>query len=135
MSKKKHYESIEMAENYAETRPELKELINDFIRMSKHPKAMCKILIGQYNEKDKSFLSKLTSNVRFSNTLFSNYEGEPQVFIRNHSENICVLNLTCIDKILYSKVDIVPKPLNFEKKTYVFPYNGDDYKLGIVFEN
>lgn len=135
MSKKKHYESIELAENYAETRPELKELVNDFIRMSKHPKTMCKIMVGQYNEKDKSFLSKLNSNVRFANALFSNYEGEPQVYIRNHSENVCVLNLAGIDKILYHKTDVIPKPLDFEKKTYVFSYLLDDYKLELSFEN
>ena len=135
MSKKKHYESIEIAENYAETRPELKELIGDFIKMSKHPKAMCKISIGTFNKKENSFLSKLTSNVRFASTLFSNFEEEPQVFIRNHSENVCMFNLTGIEKILYHRADIIPKPLDYEQKIYIFSYNGDDYRLKITFES
>lgn len=134
MSKKNHFESIEAAKIYAEKYPELKELIHSFIRMSEHPKVNCKIQIGKFNVKDESFTAKLTSNIRFANTLFSFYEGEPQIFIRNHSENICIFNFSAIEKILSQESYSVPKPLNYERKTYVFSYNGDDYKLSLTFE-
>ena len=75
MSKKNHFESIEAAKIYAEKYPELKELIHSFIRMSEHPKVNCKIQIGKFNVKDKSFTAKLTSNIRFANTLFSTKES------------------------------------------------------------
>lgn len=134
MSMKKHFESIEAAKIYAEKHPELKELIHSFIRMSEHPKANCKIQIGEYNEKDESFTAKLTSNIRFATTLFSFYEGEPQIFIRNHSENVCVFNISAIEKILCQENYSVPKPLNYEKEIYILSYNDDDYKLNLTFE-
>lgn len=135
MSKKTHFEAIEKAKIYAEEHPELKELIHSFIRMCEHPKAMCKIQIGTYNSKDKSFSAKLTSNVRFANTLFSFYEGEPQIIIRNHTEKICLFNVTAIGKMLYQHSYSVPNPLNYMKEIYVFPYRGDDYRLEITFES
>ena len=134
MSKKNHFKSIEAAIIYAEKHPELKELIHSFIRMSEHPKANCKIQIGKFSEKDESFTAKLTSNIRFATTLFSFYKGEPQIFIRNHSENVCVFNLFAIGKILSQESYSVPKPLNYEKETYIFFYNGNDYELNITFE-
>jgi len=134
MSKKNHFESIEAAKIYAEKYPEQKELIHSFIRMSEHPKVNCKIQIGKFSEKNESFTAKLTSNIRFATTLFSFYEGEPQIFIRNHSENACVFNLSAIGKILSQKSYSVPKPLNYEKEIYIFSYNGDDYKLSLTFE-
>lgn len=135
MSKKTHFKSIEAAKAYAEEHSELKNLIHSFIRMSEHPKAMCKIQIGTYNTKDESFSSKLTSNVRFVIILFSFYDGELQIYIRNHSENICLFNVTAIGKILYQKSYSIPKPLNYEKETFIFSYNNDDdYKLDITFE-
>lgn len=134
MSKKNHFESIEAAKVYAEEHPELKELIHSFIRMSEHPKAMCKIQIGKYNAKNDFFTTKLTSNVRFATTLFTFYEEEPQIFIRNHSENVCLFNLAAIGKMLSQESYSFPKPLNYDKETYIFSYNGDDYKLTITFE-
>lgn len=135
MSKKTHFESIEAAKAYVEEHSELKELIHTFIRMCEHPKAMCKIQIGTYKAKDNSFNSKLTSNVRFATTLFSFYEGETQIIIRNHTENICLFNVTAIGEILYQHSFSVPKPLNYTKEVYVFPYRGDDYRLEITFES
>lgn len=134
MSKKTHFESIEIAKAYAETHPELKDLVNSFIRMSEHPKVMAKIQIGKFDEKEDSFAAKLTSNVRFVTTLFSVCDGELQIYIRSHSENICLFNVTAIGKILYQKSYSIPKPLNYEKETYIFSYNNDDYKLDITFE-
>lgn len=134
MSKKNHFESIEAAKIYAEKYPEQKELIHSFIRMSEHPKVNCKIQIGKFNVKDESFTAKLTSNIRFANIIFSFYEREPQIYIRNHSENVCVFNLSAIGKILYQESYSVPKPLNYKKEVYIFSYNGDDYKLSLTFE-
>ena len=134
MSKKTHFESVEAAKAYAEEHSELKNLIHSFIRMSEHPKSMVKIQIGEYNAKDEFFVPKLTSNVRFVTTLFSFCDGEPQIYIRNHSENVCLFNITAIGKILYQKSYNIPKPLNYEKETYIFSYNKDDYKLDITFE-
>lgn len=135
MSKKTHFESIEAAKAYVEEHAELKELIHTLIRMCEHPKAMCKIQIGTYNPKDKSFSAKLTSNVRFANTLFSFYEREMQVYIKNHTENICLFNVAAIGKILYQHSYSVPKPLNYTKEIYVFLYRGDNYRLEITFES
>lgn len=134
MSKKTHFESIEIAKAYAETHPELKDLVNSFIRMSEHPKVMAKIQIGKFDEKEDSFAAKLTSNVRFTTTIFSFSEENPQIIIRNNSENVCLFNLTAIEKVFYQKKYSVPKPLNYEKETYIFSYNGDNYKLDITFE-
>lgn len=135
MSKKTHFESIEIAKAYAETHPELKDLVNSFIRMSEHPKVMAKIQIGKFDEKEDSFAAKLISNVRFATTLFTFCDGEPQIYIRNHSENICLFNVTAIGKILYQKSYSIPKSLNYEKETFIFSYNNnDDYKLDITFE-
>lgn len=135
MSKKNHFESIEAAKAYAEEHSELKNLIHSFIRMSEHPKSMVKIQIGEYNAKEDSFAAKLTSNVKFTTTIFSFSEENPQIIIRNNSENVCLFNLTAIEKVFYQKKYSVPKPLNYEKETYIFSYNNDDdYKLDITFE-
>lgn len=135
MSRKIHLESIELAQAYAAEHPEMENLINTFVRMSGHPKAMCKIQIGNFGAEDETFTCKLTSNVRFARTLFGSIEGEPAIYIRNNSfENVCFFNMSYIEKILKQEKHSYPRPLNYEKETFVFAYCGDDYKLTATFE-
>jgi len=45
--------------------------------------------------------------LNLATTLFSFYEGEPQIIIRNHTENICLFNVTAIGKMLYQRTLLV----------------------------
>lgn len=134
MSKKTHNISIKMANTYAAEHPEVKDLIDTFVKMSAHPKTMCKIQIGDYSI-NNTFASKLTSNIRFAATLFTSCENELQVLVRNHSENIIIFNLASIKIYSHEKKSYtsIRKETN-EVETFYFHYNGDDYMLKTTFE-
>lgn len=134
MKGKNHYKAIEQAESYALEHPEMEKLIHCFIKMSRHPKVMCKIQMGRYSTSEGKFVSKLTSNIRFAAVRFSFIGEDITVEIKNHSESVCTFYLTEIGNIYCQKNKSVPKPLLIEQETYILGYNGDDYKLSITFE-
>ena len=129
-------QTIEFVQAYAEEHPGLGELIQCFIRTRNHPKVMMKIRIGKYNPKDETFVSNLTSNVRFANVLIDVVTGEPKVYLRNSSsENLVMFNLTAIEKVYYHKSNNVPKPLDYSREEFALRYLENDYYLAITFEN
>jgi len=134
MSKATHSAAMQMAQLYAIEHPEIQGLVDLFTKMSEHPKAMCKIDLGTYNTKDKSFSSKLISNIRFAKVLFSTYGGNPIIHIRNNSsENICILNLSLISKIYHSEKRSFAVP-RYDTEVYAFHYGSDDYILKATFD-
>ena len=128
--------AIEFTQGYAEEHPELKELIQCFIRAKTHQKVMMKIRIGKYNSKEETFVSNLTSNIRFANVLIDVICNEPKVYLRNiSSENLVMFNLTAIEKVYYCREHCVPKPLDYSREEFAFRYLENDYYLAITFEN
>lgn len=135
MNSNNHNNAIKKAENFTLEHPDMKSLVHSLIKMSRHPKAMCKIQIGRYNVSEGIFATKLTSNIRFATVHFSPIENDIQICIRNHTENICVFNLAAIKLYHYEKKNyhFIRKEI-YEIETFYLHYNEDDYMFKVTFE-